>query len=110
MQLWPEKCVILFYSPAWWLRIAVLCTPFTWEDVMDLARGKLGKKRGIRLPSSLVIPPQPRARKKTQTKASPEVEEALEQLRMEERLTEAARLEDAADTGPDPQAEALPEE
>jgi len=85
VQLWPEKCMILYYAPASWLRIAVECTPFTWEDVMGLTREKLGKKRKIRLPQSLVIPAAPKARKaKPQPAASPEVEEALEQLRMEE--------------------------
>ncbi len=111
VQLWPEKCMILYYAPASWLRIAVECTPFTWDDVMGLTREKLGKKRKIRLPQSLVIkrglssqgyrpfsaekepqalspgaanPPKPlRAPELT---ASPEVEEALEQLRMEELM------------------------
>ena len=32
VQLWPEKCMILFYVPAWWMRVSVACTPFTWED------------------------------------------------------------------------------
>ena len=87
VQLWPEKCMILYYAPASWLRIAVECTPFTWEDVMGLTREKLGKKRKIRLPQSLVIPPAPKAKKtKPQAAASPEVEEALEQLRMEELM------------------------
>ena len=56
VQLWPEKCMILYYAPGWWLRIAAACTPFTWDDVMGLTREKLGRKRKIRLPSSLVIP------------------------------------------------------
>ncbi|MBR2853844.1 MAG: hypothetical protein IKE81_05950, partial [Clostridia bacterium] len=87
VQLWPEKCMILYYAPASWLRIAVECTPFTWEDVMGLTREKLGKKRKIRLPQSLVIPLAPKAKKtKPQAAASPEVEEALEQLRMEELM------------------------
>ena len=87
VQLWPEKCMILYYAPAGWLRIAVECTPFTWDDVMGLTREKLGKKRKIRLPQSLVIPSAPKARKaKPQPVAAPEVEEALEQLRMEELM------------------------
>ena len=63
VQLWPEKCMILYYAPAWWLRIAVACTPFSWEDVMALTREKLGKKRKIRLPASLVIPPEQKVRR-----------------------------------------------
>jgi hypothetical protein len=84
VQLWPEKCMILYYAPAWWLRIAVVCTPFSWEDAMGLTREKLGKKRKIQLPPSLVIPAEAKIRKPgTQARPTPEVEEALEQLRME---------------------------
>ena len=84
VQLWPEKCTVLFYAPARWLRAAVVCTPFTWDDVMELTRNKLGKKRKILLPQSLVIPAAPKAkRQKPQAGPAPEVEEALEQLRME---------------------------
>lgn len=87
VQLWPEKCMILYYAPAKWLRIAVECTPFTWVDVMGLTREKLGKKKKIRLPQSLIIPVEPKARRaKPQAAASPEVEEALMQLRMEELI------------------------
>ena len=85
VQLWAEKCMILYYAPSWWLRIAVVCTPFTWDDVMGLTREKLGKKRKLRLPPSLVIPPEIRTRRaKALASPAPEVEEALEQLRMEE--------------------------
>ena len=94
VQLWPEKCMVLYYAPAGWLRIAVTCTPFTWDDVMGLTREKLGKKRKIRLPQSLVIPSAPKARqKKPEARPAPEVEEALEQLRMEEMME---RPEDSA--------------
>ena len=63
VQLWPEKCMILYYAPSWWMRIAAACTPFIWDDVMALTREKLGKKKKIRLPSSLVIPPEQRTRR-----------------------------------------------
>ena len=63
VQLWPEKCMILYYAPSWWLRIAAACTPFIWEDVMGVTREKLGKKRKIRLPASLVIPAEQRSRR-----------------------------------------------
>ena len=63
VQLWPEKCMILYYAPAWWMRVAVACTPYTWDDVMGLTREKLGKKKKIRLPDSLVIPAEPRSRR-----------------------------------------------
>lgn len=84
VQLWPEKCTVLYYAPAKWLRAAVVCTPFTWDDVMELTRNKLGKKRKILLPKSLVIPAAPKPRKAgPQVQPAPEVEEALEQLRMD---------------------------
>ena len=87
VQLWPEKCMILYYAPAWWMRIAVVCTPFSWDDVMGLTREKLGRKRKIQLPQSLVIPAEAKARRAKQAAApAPEVEEALEQLRMEEMM------------------------
>ncbi len=55
VQLWPEKCAVLFYAPSWWLRIPVSCTPFTWEDVMGYIREKLGKKKKVILPASLRV-------------------------------------------------------
>ena len=55
VQLWPEKCMVLFYAPSWWLRIPVVCTPFTWEDTMEYIREKLGKKKKVRLPESLTV-------------------------------------------------------
>ena len=55
VQLWPEKCMVLFYAPSWWLRIPVICTPFTWDDTMDYIREKLGKKKKVRLPKSLTV-------------------------------------------------------
>ena len=84
VQLWPEKCMVLIYAPAWWMRISVACTPFTWEDTMGLIRNKLGKKKKVLLPPSLVIPPAPKTKAKPPAKVAPEVEEAIEQIRMEE--------------------------
>ena len=100
VQLWPEKCMILYYAPSWWLRIPVACTPFSWDDVMGLTREKLGKKRKLRLPPSLVIPPEMKTRRaKAQPAPAPEVEEALEQLRMEEIMD--LPPEGAEDSGTD---------
>ena len=62
VQLWPEKCMVLFYAPSWWLRIPVVCTPFTWEDVMEYIREKLGRKKNVRLPESLMIRQAPAGR------------------------------------------------
>ena len=58
---------------------------------MGLTREKLGKKRKIKLPQSLVIPAEAKMRKaKPRVTASPEVEEALEQIRMEELMEQTA--------------------
>ena len=90
VQLWPEKCMALIYAPKWWMRAAVMCTPFTWEDTMELMRTKLGKKKKVLLPPSLVIPPAPsRKKEKPQAALVPEVEEAIEQIRMEEMMEDA---------------------
>ena len=53
VQLWTEKCCILFYAPAWWQRLAVWCTPFTWDDALYFVRDKLGKKKSVELPEYL---------------------------------------------------------
>jgi hypothetical protein len=53
VQLWPEKCMILFYAPAWWLRIPAMCTPFSWDDTIGFVREKLGKKKKVKLPPSM---------------------------------------------------------
>lgn len=50
VQLWPEKTMILFYAPKWWMRLALPCTPFTWEDALDFIREKIGKKKAVTLP------------------------------------------------------------
>ena len=81
VQLWPEKCMILFYAPAGWLRIPVACTPFTWDDCMGLIRAKLGKKKKVRLPASLTAAAAPRNPAPAPAYAAPE--EAAEQTMMD---------------------------
>ena len=66
VQLWPEKCFILFYAPAWWLRIPVRCTPFSWEDALVFVREKLGRKKAVDLPDHLRV----QAEKKTARRVS----------------------------------------
>ena len=87
VQLWPEKCMVLFYAPVWWLRIPVACTPFTWDDTLSFVREKIGKKKAVQLPASLrvVSAPARRRSKPKQPVLVPEVEEALDRLREEER-------------------------
>ena len=86
VQLWPEKNLVLFYAPQWWMRLALYCTPFTWPDVMTYMRDKVGRKKNLLLPRELVAPPKPRAAKavkKTETmpaEAMPAPEEAPVQV------------------------------
>ena len=81
VQLWPEKCMVLFYAPSWWLRIPVVCTPFTWDDTMDYIREKLGKKKKVSIPPSLREPAAPSRR----AAAAPAYREPeAVQMRMEE--------------------------
>ena len=83
VQLWPEKCMVLFYAPAWWLRIPVVCTPFTWEDTMDYIREKLGRKKKVRLPKSLEVPAPAASRRRMHAAPVYQEPEAL-QIRMDE--------------------------
>lgn len=50
VQLWPEKDMILFYAPKWWMRVSLPCSPFTWEDALSFIRDKIGKKKAVILP------------------------------------------------------------
>ena len=97
VQLWPEKCMVLFYAPAWWLRIPVVCTPFTWDDTMDYIREKLGRKKKVRLPKSLESPAPAAARRRAQAAPVYQEPEAL-QIRMdEEDLQEMPQQTDGTD-------------
>lgn len=69
VQLWPEKNLVLLYAPTWWMRLALYCTPFTWEDALAYMRDKVGRKKNLLLPRELVAPPKPKA-----AKAKPEPE------------------------------------
>lgn len=50
VQLWPEKNLILFYAPRWWMRVSLPCSPFVWQDALDFIREKIGKKKAVMLP------------------------------------------------------------
>ena len=96
VQLWPEKCMVLFYAPSWWLRIPVVCTPFTWDDTMEYIREKLGKKKKVRLPRSLTVP-APAARRGRQ--ASPAwTEPEAAQMSMD-MLPEAGETPEGTESG-----------
>lgn len=63
VQLWPEKLLVLFYAPGWWMRLSLPCTPFTWADALGMIQDKLGRKKGVILPPELTAPPKPKAKK-----------------------------------------------
>lgn len=72
VQLWPEKDLVLLYAPTWWMRLALYCTPFTWEDTLAYMRDKVGRKKSLLLPRELVAPPKPKANKATRANAGPQ--------------------------------------
>lgn len=53
VQLWPEKTMLLFYAPKWWLRTYLPCTPAAYEDSIRLIREKLGSDKRVILPGLL---------------------------------------------------------
>lgn len=76
VQLWPEKNLLLLYAPAWWLRLAVPCTPFVWADALTMVTDKLGRKKSVRMPRELAAPPKPKASKPARAKRPAEVSPA----------------------------------
>lgn len=72
VQLWPEKTLLLLYAPRWWLRVAVPCTPFTWEDALGMVSDKLGRKKTVDLPPQLKAPPKPKKAKAKAVEAQAE--------------------------------------
>lgn len=71
VQLWPEKNLVLFYSPVWWMRVSIPCTPFTYPDVLHLVREKLGKKKQVIKPGELTVEaPKKAGTRKTSEKTS----------------------------------------
>lgn len=70
VQLWPEKTMILLYAPRWWMRVALPCTPFTWEDALSVIREKIGRKKAVLLP--------PECRQSTPAKAKAAKKKTIE--------------------------------
>lgn len=69
VQLWPEKTLILFYAPRWWMRLSLPCTPFTWEDALSAIRDKLGRKKAVILPAECRAAAPVRGKSARQVKA-----------------------------------------
>ena len=90
VQLWPEKCMILYYAPAWWMRIALACTPGSWYDVMAMTKEKLGRKKKIRLPSSLTVSQEPRPRRPVSPPQYTPPKESPGQLSMEDLMDDGS--------------------
>ena len=104
VQLWTEKCMVLIYAPSWWLRIPVVCTPFTWDDTLDYIREKLGKKKKVRMPEFLRTEAPPSRRSAPRPAPSWQEPEAV-QMSMEELPAE----EDPPEMPPEMPPEEAPE-
>lgn len=50
IQLWPEKLLILFYAPRWWMRLSVPCLPESWPSAILFMQEKVGKKKTVQMP------------------------------------------------------------
>ena len=82
--------MVLFYAPSWWLRIPVVCTPFTWQDTMEYIREKLGRKKKVKLPQSLTVQAPAAARRRRQE--APVWEEPEAEQTVMEMLPEAEEV------------------
>ena len=72
VQLWPEKCMVLFYAPKAWLRVSIVCTPYTWEDTLTMIRTKIGKKKTVTLPDSLRVKTEKKTAPRRNAKPAPQ--------------------------------------
>ena len=79
VQLWPEKCTVLLYAPAAWLRLALPCDPFVYGEALDWLQEKLGKNKRVILPQELR-----REAPGSAYRSVPAPESAETQLRMED--------------------------
>ena len=90
VQLWPDKAMILFYAPAWWMRLALPCSAFQYASVLEFMRDKVGRRKDLLLPDKLRVAPKPR-----KPRGSAAVEEPVMPL-TEVVSTEASTPEAAA--------------
>lgn len=56
VQLWEDKLLILFYAPAWWMRLSLPATADAYPAAILYLHDKLGKKKNIRLPDAIRAP------------------------------------------------------
>lgn len=76
VQLWPEKTTVLLYAPNWWMRLAVPCSAFQYEDVLEFMRDKVGRRKDLLLPEDVKAPPKPRKPRPAAKPAEPPAAEA----------------------------------
>ncbi len=76
VQLWPEKAMVLLYAPNWWMRLALPCSAFQYEDVLEFMRDKVGRRKDLLLPEDMKAPPRPR--KPRAAEASPAAQPAAQ--------------------------------
>lgn len=89
VQLWPEKATVLLYAPNWWMRLAVPCSAFQYEDVLEFMRDKVGRRKDLLLPEDVKAAPKPR-----KPRGTGKVTEAVEpapSAPLNEQETEAMR-------------------
>ena len=77
VQLWPEKALVLCYSPAHWLRLAVPCTAESWTWLIDTIGEKLGRRKDVRLPEALKQAGRKPSKVRQTTGQTADAEEAL---------------------------------
>ncbi len=86
VQLWPEKATILLYAPSWWMRLALPCSAFQYEAVLEFMRDKVGRRKDLLLPPDIKAPPKPRKPRASSKRAAASEEPAppIEMPSMEE--------------------------
>lgn len=89
VQLWPEKATVLLYAPNWWMRLAVPCSAFQYEDVLEFMRDKVGRRKDLLLPEDVKAAPKPRKPRGTGKVA--EAVEPAPSAPLNEQETEAMR-------------------
>lgn len=88
VQLWPEKTMVLFYAPSWWMRVYLPCTPFTYPEVLAFVSDRIGTKKAVILPDSLRV---------EKPKAAPRRSQRTRQMTMDDLTPRTQPVDDYAD-------------
>lgn len=107
VQLWPEKTTVLLYAPNWWMRLAVPCSAFQYEDVLEFMRDKVGRRKDLLLPEDVKAAPKPRKPRAATKETPPPEPPAAQSASLNEQETEAMRalLEEMHQAAPEPDAD-----